>query len=178
MLRAVFAILTAAVVGSGAAAAAPAEWRIFRDAKLGIEFSYPGDRKAIVGCHASKNCVAVGAPAARPDDYLLAFEVFDGSLDTVAVDQAVFQREGDHWIAKGRNGTYPVELLSGTGWKGLKSVVDCGVSDAAGFHAAAGECLWVVASNGKRSVVADTQGTVAVGQDIMRSILSLRFGDR
>jgi hypothetical protein len=178
MLQAVLAILTTLVLAPTVAAAAPAEWKIFRDPRLGIEFSYPGDRKAIVGCHASKNCVAVGAPVARPDDYLLAFEVFDGSLDTVAVDQAVFQKEGDHWIAKGRNGTYPVELLSGPGWKGLKSVVDCGVSDASGFHAAAGECLWVAASNGRRSVVADTQGTVAVGQDIMRSILSLRFSDR
>jgi hypothetical protein len=151
------------------------EWKIYRDLNLGIEFLYPNNRHIIHGCHLSKKCLALVATTARPDDYLVAFEVFDGALDTVAADHAVFQKDGDYWIAKGRTGKHAVETLSGSGWRGLKSVVDCGISDSNGFHAGAGECLWVVVSNGKRSIVADTQGTAPIDPDIMRSILSLRF---
>jgi hypothetical protein len=53
--------------------------------------------------------------------------------------------------------------------------VDCGISDSSGFHAGAGDCLWVVMSNGERSVVADTPGTTAIDQNTMRSVLSIRF---
>jgi hypothetical protein len=157
------------------AAADKIEWKIYRDPNLGIEFSYPNNRYVTHGCHFNKKCVALVATTARPDDYLVAFEVFDGVLDTVAADHAVFQKDGADWIAKGRTGKHPVETLSGSGWRGLKSVVDCGISDSNGFHAGAGECLWVVVSNGKRSIVADTQGTAPIDPDIMRSILSLRF---
>jgi hypothetical protein len=151
------------------------EWKIYRDPNLRIEFSYPNNRYVIHGCHLNKKCAAVVATTARPNEYLVAFEAFDGALDTIAADHAVFQKDGDHWIAKGRTGKHPVEALSGSGWRGLKSVVDCGISDSSGFHAGAGECLWVVVSNGKRSIVADTQGTAPIDPDVMRSILSLRF---
>jgi hypothetical protein len=152
-----------------------ASWSIFRDPKFGIEFSYRNDRKISTGCRGSKNCIALIAKTPIPGNYVVAFELFKGRLETVAVEQAVFQKEGDHWIAKGRSGRYPVEPISGPGWQGLKSVVDCGISDGGGFHAGAGDCLWVVASNGRRSVVADTPGTAPIDQDTMRSILSLRF---
>jgi hypothetical protein len=151
------------------------EWKIYRDPNLGIEFSHPSNRYVTHGCHFSKKCAALVVTTGRLDDYLVAFEVFDGALDTVAADHAVFQKDGNHWIAKGRTGIHPVEPLWGSGWRGLKSVVDCGISDSNGFHAGAGECLWVVVSNGKRSIVADTQGTAPIDADIMRSILSLRF---
>jgi hypothetical protein len=155
-----------------------AQWKVFSDPKIGIEFSYPNNRKVVVGCHYQTNCVALIGRTTWPDDYLVAFAVFDGTLETVAVDQAVFQKEGDHWVAKGRNGTHRVEQISGPGWRGLKSVVDCGISDSTGFHAGAGKCLWVVVTDGKRSIVADTQGTAPIDQDTMRSIQSLRFSSQ
>jgi hypothetical protein len=153
-------------------------WRIYRDRNSEIEFLYPSNRRVIAGCHYSKNCIALVGKAAGPDDYIVAFEIFNGALDTVAVDQAVFQREGDHWIAKGRNANHPIEPISGSGWQGLKSIVDCGISDWVGPYIGAGECLWVVVSDGKRSIVADTQGTAPIDQDTMRSIMSLRFTAR
>ena len=108
-------------------------------------------------------------------DYLIAFELFDGDLDTVAAEKAVFEKRESGWIAMGRSGEHPVELLSGPAWRGLKAVVDCGISDAVGFHAGAGECLWVVLSNGRRAVVADTQGLVGIDEASMGSIQSIRF---
>jgi hypothetical protein len=152
------------------------EWKTFRAAKLGFQFSYPNNRKVTVGCHVSKHCVALVGKTSRPGDYLLAIEVFEGSLDAVATEQAIFRKDGDNWIAHGRTGEYPIEPLSGPDWQGLKSIVDCGISESGGgLHGSAGECLWVVLSNGKRSVVVDTQGTAAIDQDIMRSVLSIRF---
>lgn len=154
-----------------------AEWKTFRDSTLGIEFSYSINRKVKVGCRGSKNCIAlIGKP--MPDsEYLIAFEVFDGGLEKVAVEEAVFQKHNNGWIASGRFGQYPVEPLAGPGWKGIKSTVDCGISDSNGFHAAAGECMWVVLSNGNRSVVADTQGIVGIDEASMRSLHSIRLSE-
>jgi uncharacterized protein len=157
------------------AATQPAAWKTFRDTTLGIEFSYPSNRKVQVGCRRSKRCIAlIGKPMANSES-LIAFEVFDGDLETIAAEQAVFEKHNNGWIVKGRSGEHAVVPLAGRGWQGLKATVDCGVSDRQGFHAGAGECLWVNLSNGRRSVVVDTQGIVGNDAASMRSIQSLRF---
>jgi len=157
------------------AAAQQVIWQSFRDTRLGIEFSYPSNRTVKIGCHGSQNCIAlIGTPMPH-SDYLMAFEVFDGDLETVAGEKAVFEKKNDGWIAKGRFGEHQVVPLTGPGWQGLKAIVDCGISDRQGFHAGAGECLWVVLSNGKRSVVVDTQGMVGNDAVSMRSIQTIRF---
>ncbi|PPD50455.1 MAG: hypothetical protein CTY16_01480 [Methylobacter sp.] len=151
-------------------------WTLFTDKQLGIAFSYPAQRKISPQCHDSKNCVALLEPAMPSQtDYLIAFEIFDGNLDQIAVDKAIFTKNGQNWIAQGRSGEYPAELIQGDGWQGIKAVVDCGVSDENGFHAAAGECLWAVLSNGKRSVVIDTQGLAGNDDLSLRTIQSIRF---
>ena len=158
------------------AATKPAEWKTFRVTDLGIEFSYPSHQEVKVGCRSSKNCIALIGKPMPNSEYLMAFEVFDGDLEKIAVEQSVFEKESNNvWIARGRFGEHSVVPLAGLGWQGLKSTVDCGISDSTGFHAGAGECLWVVLSNGRRSVVVDTQGIVGNDDASMRSIQSLRF---
>jgi uncharacterized protein len=157
------------------AATPQAAWKTFRDANLGIQFSYPSNRKVKAGCRRSKRCIALIGKSMPNSEYLLAFEVFDGDLETIAAEQAVFKKDDSAWIAKGRSGEHAVMPLEGHGWQGLKATVDCGVSDRQGFHAGAGECLWVVLSNGRRSVVVDTQGIVGNDEASMRSIQSIRF---
>ena len=162
-------------LGQLAAPPGHAAWQCFRDPHLGIEFSYPSDRTVKIACRSSKNCIAlIGTPMPN-SDYIIAFEVFDGGLETVAAEKAVFEKKTGGWTAAGRSGEYPVEALAGPGWQGVKSIVDCGISDSRGFHAGAGECLWVVLSNGSRSVVADTQGIVGIDDASMQSIQSIRF---
>jgi hypothetical protein len=151
------------------------EWSTFHDPDLGIKFSYPRNQKVMAGCHRSKNCVALVDRAKRLTDYIIALEVFEGGLEKVAVEQAVFRSKGNGWTAKGRFGEHPVEHLAGPGWRGLKATVDCGISDNIGFHAGEGECLWVVLSDGMRSVVADTQGISGIDGSAMRVIRSTRF---
>lgn len=157
------------------AATQQAAWKTFRDPTLGIEFSYPSNRKVQVGCRRSKSCIALIGKPMPNSEYLVAFEVFEGDLETIAAEQAVFEKHDSAWIAKGRSGEHAVVPLEEHGWQGLKATVDCGVSDRQGFHAAAGECLWVVLSNGRRSVVVDTQGIVGNDAASMRSIQSIRF---
>jgi uncharacterized protein len=150
-------------------------WRTFHDPVLKIAFSYRPDWVVESGCHGSKSCVAVSAHRGSPDSYLIAFEVFPGDLEEVATNRAIFRKSHDGWTAMGRNGEHPVDVLEGPGWHGIRSVVDCGVTNASGSHPATGQCLWVVASGGKRSVVADTQGTVPISNDIARIIESLQL---
>jgi uncharacterized protein len=150
--------------------------KIFRDRKLGISFSYGADRKAAKGCRGSPNCVALLAPGGSIDSYLLAFEVFGGPLEKVAVDQSVFVKKDGAWIARGRSAERPAEPISGKDWRGIQAVVDCGVSDPeTGFHAEAGECLWAVLSNGRRSVVVDSQGLTGNDAASLETIRSFRF---
>jgi len=153
------------------------QWLRYHDQELGIEFSYPPGRKVSKHCHDSHRCVALVAeqmPAGS--EYLLAFEVFDGDLRRVASHQAIFFQQSGGWMAKGRNGQYPAQFLAGEGWEGIFAVVDCGVTDEAGFfHAAAGECYWAVLSNGRRSVVIDSEGLAGNDPLSRRSIQSFKF---
>ena len=76
----------------------------------------------------------------------------------------------------GRFEPVPVERFAGTGWTGMKAVVTCGVSDAeTGFHAAGGECLWEVLSDGRRSVLATTDGYGEPEEVTGRLLATLRF---
>ena len=164
------ALLVALLLWQGVASA-NTTWKRFSDPVLGITFSYPNDRTVTKGCHGSDTCVALVGSGMPDSEYLLAFEVFDGDLETVAEERAVFRKRKDGWIARGRYTEHPVTRLKGPGWQGIKSVVTCGV----GAHAAAGECLWAVLSTGRKSVVVDTQGLVGNDERSLRSIESLRF---
>jgi hypothetical protein len=68
------------------------------------------------------------------------------------------------------------EHFSGSGWQGIHATVSCGISDPeSGFHAAAGDCYWAVVSNGKHSIIADTEGVIGTDDATMRSVNSIRF---
>jgi hypothetical protein len=162
-----------------------AEWLTFRDRGLGIAFSYPSNRRVVRDCRGKNNCVALVGRGARSNNYFIAFELFRGGLETVAVERGIFDKKGDRWVATmgretptaepivGPTGNGCVPSISESCWQGLKAVVDCGFKDSNGYHM--GECLWVVLSNGWRSVVADTLGINGIDEDTMRSIQSIRF---
>jgi len=160
------------------AATPDAGLRIFRDAALRFTFAYPAGWVVAIGCHASGNCVAVSEGKRGVDDYMLALEFFAGDLKQTAIHKAVFRAIPGGWVADGRNASHPVEQVVGEGWRGLQAVVDCGISDRSGVHPAAGECLWTVLSNGRTSVVADTQGNSPITEELRRVIRSVHFVGR
>jgi len=109
-------------------------------------------------------------------DYLVALQPVPRGLEAAATRDAVFEKRGTRWVATGRLGAEaPVRRLKGPGWTGLKAEVVAGITDGTGFHGAAGNALWAVVSNGKRSVVADTQGIVGNDRVTMKTIHSIRF---
>ena len=92
---------------------------------------------------------------------LLTVQVHAGALETVAAEEAGFVRnaEGRLMTTYGRFEPVAVESFEVNGNSGLRAVVACGVSDPeTGFHAAAGECLWAVVSDGAQSVVISSSG--------------------
>lgn len=127
-------------------------------------------------------CVILVDPAV-PDfmQELLRLEVHDGPLDAVAADQAGFVRNADGRLMTtyGRFEPVEVEAFEVNGKSGLRAAIACGISDPdTGFHAGAGECLWIVVSDGTRSVLIASAG-FENGFDAAETILaSLRFPPR
>jgi hypothetical protein len=168
------ALLAALLFASDAGATG---WQTYRDAKLGISFEYLASNR-VVPCPDKErhNCVALVARGMSKDNYLIAFQVEDVTLEKAATDDAGFAKQDGKWITQNGPGMpQDVQSFSGKSWKGLKAMIACGISDTAGFHAGAGNCFWAVMSNGKRSVVVDTQGIVGTDADTMRSVNSLQF---
>lgn len=111
---------------------------------------------------AGPRCMILSDPSA--EDFmrdLLTVQVHAGSLETVAAEEAGFVRnaEGQLMTTYGRFEPVAVEAFEVNGESGLRAVVTCGISDPeTGFHAAAGECLWAVVSDGTQSVVISSSG--------------------
>lgn len=107
-------------------------------------------------------CRTLVDPTAEP--YLrdlLTVQIFDGPLEAVAASEGGFLRnaEGRLMTTYGRFEPVPVERFEVHGKPGMRAVITCGISDPeTGFHAAAGECLWAVVSDGRRSAVISSSG--------------------
>lgn len=145
------------VTGAGYAMAIPAGWRVTRDA----------------------GCLRIDAPDKRAiEEYTLSACAFDAPLDTVASDQLFFDRdERGVWMrTAGMSQPSEVDRITGDGWTGLSTVQTCGISDEeTGFHAAGGECLMAVVSDGKRSLTFDTVGFAQDFGLLDRIVASTRF---
>ena len=105
--------------------------------------------------------------------YRIAFEIFDGPLAAVAPTRSVLHQAGETWVASGRYASLPAKTIEGEGWTGVRAVVGCGVTS--GGQSISSDCLWVAASDGRRTVIVDTQGLTAINDDIDRMVRSLRL---
>lgn len=107
-------------------------------------------------------CVIVFDPRAEAwiaDLFQIA--LYEGSLAQVAAEQAGFERreDGSIWTTYGRFMPVRVEPFELNGQPALRAINSCGISDpGTGFHAAGGECLTVVVSNGSRTVILHSSG--------------------
>lgn len=109
---------------------------------------------------------------------LLTIEVHDGPLEAVAADKAGFERDADGRLMTtwGRFEPVAVETFVVGGRPGLHAVITCGISDPeTGFHAAGGECLYAVVSDGQRSVVISSSGFGNGLEAAEAAVASLRF---
>ena len=109
---------------------------------------------------------------------LVRVQIFAGSLETVAAAEAGFVRnaEGRLMTTFGRFEPVAVEAFAVNGQSGLRAVITCGISDLeTGFHAAAGECLWAVVSDGAQSVVISSSGFGNGLEAAEAAVSSIRF---
>jgi uncharacterized protein len=151
----------------------PDAWKHYRDPHLGLAFDYPLGWAARPGCHGSRDCVAVFDDSGSVNAYRIAFEIFDGPLAAVAPTHSALHQAGETWVASGRDAARPAEPIEGGGWTGVRAVVGCGVTS--GGQSISSHCLWVAASDGRRTVIIDTQGLTAINDDIDRMARSLRL---
>ncbi len=150
-------------------------WKTFRDTTLGIEFEYPGIYT--IKCDYPKFSIYILGNDMPDSDYLMHFEVWNGSFEDVNSQNDLFiSKDGKWYAAFGRFENPPADSVYGKGWSGLETIITCGISNKeTGFHAAGGECFWALISNGSRSVIADTQGIVGTDELTMKSFRSIKL---
>jgi hypothetical protein len=127
-----------------------------------------------------KTCYQFSAPGkTQSEDYSLEICAVEKGLDNAAYDSGIFDKDDKgNWITiAGQGGSKTAEVvLNHDGWQGIQAKIDCGIEDPqSGFHAAAGDCYWAVTSNGKRSLIIDTQGLYRDFDTVSRVVKSLRI---
>ncbi len=165
----------AAVAGPEARQAAPRP-----PAAQGVAFDKAGGLQ-MRPCDAEMGprCMILSDPAAEEFMRdLLTVQVHAGPLEAVAAEEAGFVRDagGRLMTTYGRFEPVAVEAFEVNGKSGLRAVVACGISDPeTGFHAAAGECLWAVVSDGAQSVVISSSGFGNGLEAAEVAVASIRF---
>ena len=146
---------------------------------LGVGFT-PGPGIQLRACDGdAPHCMIAFDPAAEAFMRdLFTVEVHDAPLEAVAAEEAGFVRDasGKLMTTYGRFEPVPVESFQVNGNPGLRATISCGVSDPeTGFHAAGGECLWAVVSDGRRSAVISSSGFGNGLEAAEAAVASLRF---
>ncbi|MFZ2727302.1 MAG: hypothetical protein WAX77_13695 [Methylococcaceae bacterium] len=147
-------------------------WQTYKG--LGISFDYPSDRKV----KAETNALKITSHDMSGSDYLIHFEIGAGDLKQAITNTAIFtEKSPNQWVASiGRFENPPAETIKAHNWTGLKTVITCGIEDKeTGVHAAGGECLWALISDGKHYLLADTQGIVGLDENTLKTLLSIQF---
>ena len=149
-------------------------------AALGVAFDKAsGLQTRPCGEGAGSRCVTAFDPAAEEFMRdLFTVEVHEGALESVAAEEAGFVRDasGKLMTTYGRFEPVPVESFQVNGNAGVRATITCGISDPeTGFHAAGGECLWAVVSDGERSVVISSSGFGNGLEAAEAALASLRF---
>lgn len=130
--------------------------------EIGVAFDHAPGLQMRPCDDGTPRCLVLFDPAAEAFMRdLLTVQVFAGPLEAVAAAEGGFERNADGRLMTtfGRFEPVAVEAFEVNGKPGLRAVITCGISDPeTGFHAAAGECLWAVVSDGAQSVVISSSG--------------------
>ena len=138
---------------------------------LGLGFHYLENR-TVVACREPGCVQLIGAAMGMGSTFLLEIKVLKGDLEAVA--KTIWQREGDGWVAIGRNADPSPVRAYKAGWQGLQASTMCGFHDRTGFHGG-GECNTYLRSNGKRAIVVNDDGVSGKDEASMATVASIRF---
>ena len=150
--------------------------KMFRSSQLAIAFPIPSN-------WTSEPCGGVGEPTkcvqfreGKSADPIVRVEAKGLDLESAIGEHILFERIDGKWHRTGRVGSSEAESISSNGWTGIYAIANCGITDSrSGFHPVAGDCLTAIISNGRRSVVLDTDGTVPADDILRHSIVHIRF---
>lgn len=146
---------------------------------LGVAFDHAAGLRTRPCDGAAPRCVVLFDSAAEEFMRdLFTVQVFAGPLEAVAAAEGGFERnaEGRLMTTFGRFESVPVEAFEVNGRSGLRATITCGISDPeTGFHAAGGECLWAVVSDGAQSVVISSSGFPNGLEAAEAAVRSVRF---
>ena len=154
-------------------------WQRFSNLQLGVSFCYPP--KLLIKTE-GQDIYVLTKPSAQhtkrllsqnntdllfngkrmlePSNYVVHIKVARGDFNAANHKESIFVK--DKGVVRpniGRFGNGPAQAISGIGWFGYKAKISCSTTDSqTGFHAAGGECLWIVGSDGRHNFVLDTLG--------------------
>jgi hypothetical protein len=165
-----------ALLTLGAGPSTAATMQTVTETPLGITLQIPAGAQ-IQPCHDEVRCIEVHGLLRGHATMLVRLQAFDAPLEKVARDNADFDVIDGKWVTTAGPGMpLPVETLRTPNWTEMRATIACGVSSPkSGFHAAGGECLWAVVSNGKRSLLANTDDYANPQSVTAPMISSVRF---
>jgi len=183
MQRKAFALAVGLLIASAAEArdceAVGHGWEPFLDTKLGVFFCRPPNLVAQVegrdiyllanpsGPHKpnllTRNHVDLllnGRRLLDPNDYAVHIKLGSGDFDAANAAERIFiDDQGVVRAGIGRFKNVAARYVSESTWVGYKTLIACSTSDpVTGFHAAGGDCLWIIGANGRQNFVLDTLG--------------------
>lgn len=171
-------------------------WNSYRNTELGVAFCHPN--KLIVqtegqdiyvltrrsGAHAktilsqkNRDLLFNGKRILDPNDYVVHIKMGRGDLIAANSQEKIFfYDKGAVRAGIGRFDNLPAKIVRFGGWSGYQSEIICGTSDPiTGFHAAGGQCLWVIGSDGQNNFVLDTLGDPSDVTTALKIVESLRM---
>jgi ADP-ribose pyrophosphatase YjhB (NUDIX family) len=165
-----------ALLASDAGPTQAATMQTVTEAPLGVALQIPAGSKVQI-CHDEARCIEIHGRLRGQPTMLVRLQAFDAPLEDVARNNAGFDVIDGKWVTTyGPSMPMPVETLHTPGWTEMRATVACGVSSTrSGFHAAGGECLWAVLSNGKRSLLATTDDYAHPQSVTAETLHSIRF---
>lgn len=189
-------LLLPLAVEAGSCVSHGSTWKSYSNPQLGVTFCHPAklivqiqDENIYVRkCQTSplkpttprKNNVDLvlnGKRLSDPNDYIAHFRIGRGDFTAANSKEIIFIDDKSTIRAGiGRFNNPKARITKANGWSGYKTEIICSTSDPkTGFHAAGGQCLWVVGSDGQRNFVLDTQGNPADIPISWKIAKSLRF---
>lgn len=184
ILKRAFLLSLLLLVACGLLAATPSEQRsgLYRNARQGIEFRFPLNwtyEKCDQAVYGPGDCLGFRQRARgrrrHSSDYLMMVTLSNVGLEKAAEKDGLFEKQNGQWIKHGRFETVKASHIRGQNWRGIYAVADCGISDENGFHAAAGQCLAALLSDGNRTATIETDGTTDTDRVLSQVIKSFKF---
>lgn len=155
----------------------------FSSSDLRVSFDHPSNWK-VTACpkhKANSKCLAINTGRKRSAEPQIQIAITRESLKSLTKANGRFMEVDGKLMSSGRNSMSNAISIKNANHRGIYGTGDCSISpsesDDGNFHAAGGDCLTAILSNGSRSAVIETSGLVNSEIVIKKIIGSFEFHD-